>query len=59
MYAVLHPKEETEEFHFMKRGNMKEGKFVPSLSMEAELEVKSNLFLGPVHWKTVAVVERE
>lgn len=38
---------------------MKEGKSVLSLSVEAELEVKSNLFFGPVHWKTVAVVERE
>lgn len=43
----------------MKRGSTKEGKFVPSYYMEAEPEVKSNLFLGPVHWKTVTVLEQD
>lgn len=32
---------------------MKEGKFVPLYYMEAVLEVKSNLFIGPVHQKAV------
>lgn len=34
-------------FNFVKRGNMKEGKFVPSGVVEAKLGVKENTSLGP------------
>lgn len=56
---MLLPKGEAEQFHFVKRGSMKEGKFVPLCYMEAKLEVKSNLLLGPVHWKAITVVGKD
>lgn len=58
VYMMLCTEEETEQFHFCEKGSIKERKSVFLIFHGEELEVKSNLFLGPVHRKTITVIEK-
>lgn len=58
IYMMLCTEEETEQFHFCEKGSIKERKSVFLIVQEEELEGKSNPFLGPVHRKTVTVIQK-
>lgn len=58
VYMMLCTEEETEQFHFCEKGSIKDRKSVFLILRGEELEVKSSLFLGPVHRKTGTVIEK-